>query len=569
MAKIIHLTVRNEADLPHFAAAARRIADRIAPDNAPECRSTTLQGPGTVVRISGPADFVALRGTNLAAGYLVNPAATWDEPGSPRPDGAYALVRSDAHVVEVVTDTLASRTVWYAQTDDFFVASSSQRAIVALLGRFEFNPDVIPWMLSSGTLGPGLSWDRRIRCLEGASILSLDRHAWRLSRRTEAVVFSPLDLPAQDHEQRVLNELQRIMRAAHVADSRWAITLSGGVDSRLILSLLADTRELRAVTWGTQDSPKDPGSDAAIAARLAERFGLPHVYYHTNLSVASVEQVFERFILNGEGRVDRLSGYADGFALWEAIVRSGVRGIVRGDEAFGKEAVRTDLDVRFMGGMQLWSDHRGLPGLDELGMPPQPMPDFASRGPGESLETWRDRLYQQYRVPFLLAALSDLKLGYVEIINPLLSDSVIHLIRQLPDSLRTHKVLLRAIGRSLGPDLPLASSNSIAAPDQLVRSPKVVEFLRDALSDGAADPFVPKALIAYAVDGMRVTRSGTFAPMRRHLRRTVVHWARSMGSADRSSERTPSAPDCNRIAFRAFVLARAHQMLRHDVAALL
>lgn len=568
MARIIHLTVRNEADLPHFVAAVRKIADRIAPDNAPECESTTRQGPGTVVGVSGPADFVALRGTNLAAGYLVDPAATWDEPGSARPDGAYALVRSDAHVVEVVTDTLASRTIWYAQTDDFFVASTSQRAIVALLGRFEFNTDVIPWMLSTGTLGPGLSWDHRIRCLEGASILSLDRHAWRLSRRTEPVVFSPLDLPAQDHERRVLDELQRIVGAAHVADSRWAITLSGGVDSRLILSLLADTRGLRAVTWGTQDSPNDPGSDASIAARLAERFGLPHVYYPTDLSVASVEQVFERFILNSEGRVDRLSGYADGFALWEAIVRSGVRGIVRGDEAFGKQTVRTDADVRFMGGMQLWSDHRGLPGLDELGLPPQPMPEFASRRPGESLETWRDRLYQQYRVPFLLAALSDLKLGYVEIINPLLSDSVTNLIRQLPDSLRTHKVLLRAIGRSVGPALPLARSNSIAAPDQLVRSPEVVDLLREALSDGAVDPLVPKALVEFAVDGLQVTHSSTFAPMQRRLRRTVVQWVRSMKSADRPSERTSIAPNCNRIALRAYVLSRAHRMMRHDVETL-
>jgi len=74
-------------------------------------------------------------------------------------------------------------------------------------------------------------------------------------------------------------------------------------------------------------------------------------------------------------------------------------------------------------------------------------PTSCCNAPGV-LRDWRDRLYQQYRVPFLLAALSDLKLGYVEIVNPLLSDSVIDLIRQLPDSLRTHKVLLRNIGRT-------------------------------------------------------------------------------------------------------------------------
>jgi len=142
----------HDTDLPHFAAAVRRIVDRIAPTmHRVPIRDAPVSG--MVVGISGPADFVALRGTNLAAGYLVDRRST-GRTRQPRPNGAYALVRGDANVVEVVTDSLASRTIWYAQTDDLFVASTSQRAIVALLGRFEFNTEVIPWMLSSGTLGP-------------------------------------------------------------------------------------------------------------------------------------------------------------------------------------------------------------------------------------------------------------------------------------------------------------------------------------------------------------------------------------------------------------------------------
>jgi len=556
MAKIIHLTVRNEADLPHFAAVARKIAADLVPDNFPHPQASAFHAEGIAVGISGPSDFVLTRGTSVAAGYLVDPAQPWHRPGAARPDGAYALFRSDADVVEVVTDSLASRTVWYLQTDDFFVASTSQRAIVALLGSFEFNPAVIPWMLSSGTLGPGLSWDRRIRCLEGASILTLDRRAWELRLRTEPVVFSPLDIPARDHENRVLDALRHAIGAARVGDSRWAITLSGGVDSRLILSLLTETRGLRAVTWGTKNSPDDPHSDAVVAARLASHFGLPHVYYPTDLAVASIERVFERFIQNGEGRVDRMSGYADGFALWEAIVCSGVRGIVRGDEAFGKEPVRAESDVRFMGGMQLWSDHSGLPGLDELGLPSQPLPDFASRHPGESLETWRDRLYHQYRVPYLLAALSDLKLGYVEQINPLFCDSVTRLIRELPDALRTHKVLLRNIGHALSPDLPLARSNSIEAPDRLFRSPQVVTFVRESLSDGAAERVLPSALVKYTVDGLRVARNGSRGSIRRRARGSVAGWMRSIGILNQPAERRPAGIDRNRIAFRALLIAR-------------
>jgi asparagine synthetase B (glutamine-hydrolysing) len=568
MAKIIHLTVRNEANLPHFAAMVRKVARHIAPDNLPDPQPTVIQCAGVAVGISGPDDFVLARGTNVAAGYLVDAAGSWDKPGIDRPDGAYAVFRSNTDVVEIVTDGLASRTVWYLQTDDFFVASTSQRAIVALLGGFEFNPEVVPWMLSSGTLGPGLSWDRRIRCVPGASILSLDRRAWRLGHRTEPVAFVPVDRSGKDHEQRVLEALRRAVGAAHVADPRWAITLSGGVDSRLILSLLTDTHGLRAVTWGTQASRGDPDSDAAVAARLAAHFGLSHTYYPTDLSAASIEQVFDRFIRNGEGRVDRLSGYMDGFALWEDLVRGGVRGIVRGDEAFGKQPVRTDAEVRFMGGMQVWSDHPGLPGLAELGLPSQTMPEFAFRRPAETLETWRDRLYQQYRVPFILAALSDLKLGYVELINPLLCDSITRLIRELPDTLRTHKVLLRSIAGTLSPDLPFASVNSIEAPDQLVRSPRAAEHLRVSLTDGAADQFLPGPLIKYAVDGLRVAQPGTLRQTGRRLRRTVAGWMRRLGPSDWPSERRARGLDCNRIAFRAYVLSRTARLLRHDAEAL-
>ena len=46
------------------------------------------------------------------------------------PDGSYALFRSDENKVELITDVVGSRTIWYVRTEDAFIASTSQRAII-------------------------------------------------------------------------------------------------------------------------------------------------------------------------------------------------------------------------------------------------------------------------------------------------------------------------------------------------------------------------------------------------------------------------------------------------------
>ncbi len=72
-------------------------------------------------------------------GILFGASSDWHTPGSAVPDGSYALFRGDNTSVEVLTDAAASRSVWYIKTDDYFIASTSQRAIIILLQSFEKN----------------------------------------------------------------------------------------------------------------------------------------------------------------------------------------------------------------------------------------------------------------------------------------------------------------------------------------------------------------------------------------------------------------------------------------------
>lgn len=75
-------------------------------------------------------------------------------------DGSYALVRTNENTMELVSNTVASRTVWNIQTDELFVVATSQRTIVVFFPSFGCNRTVFSWMGSSGSLGWGI-WDFR------------------------------------------------------------------------------------------------------------------------------------------------------------------------------------------------------------------------------------------------------------------------------------------------------------------------------------------------------------------------------------------------------------------------
>lgn len=562
MARIIHVCLRDPSQSKSTVRAVEAVARRLAPENLASQESRTTVNDGVIACIVGADDHIATRGGCLAAGHLVDPDR-WELIGREPPDGAFALFRSDERHIELVSDALASRTVWYVLTEDSFISSTSQRAIVALLESFEFNDATVPWMLAAGTLGTRQSWDRRIRPIPGATCVTLDRESWLLRERSSPVCFEPREA-TDEHWQGILLEIARhAVGATALDDASWAIALSGGIDCRAILCLLPDRNGLRAITWGLRESRDDPNNDAVIAGRLARHFGLEHCYFATDIAPGSVEQVMRRFVANGEGRVDRLSGYMDGFDLWQQITAAGISGIVRGDEAFGRQSVRTDADVRAY--MPQWSDFPALPPLEHLGLPPQAVDERLLRRPGESLETWRDRLQHEYRVPCILGALGDLKYPFVEVVNPLLSGSLVRAFRELPDRLRTDKLLLRRIAQSLSPDIPFATRSAIQAGDHVLESAAFVELMRDRLAAGDIERTIPREFSAFALSQMVGSRGpapgrGLHRRVRRAVRSSLPEWV----SQRRVVVTPPRIPDHNRLAFRAMLVSDTVRLLEED-----
>jgi len=565
MSKLVYVCLRRRQQTARAKKIIESIAARLRPDNLTPVPPRVFDLDGVVIGIYNPTGLERVSGRSVCVGYLVADAE-WRQPLRGRPDGAYALFRADDRHVEILADALASRTIWYFKDDDMFVASTSQRALVPLLGGLNFNPGVIPWMLASGTLGPSHSWDRRIEHLGAATSVVLDRDAWTLARKTEPAQRAVLNESDGDHERRLRAALERVVGAAALDRAQWALPLSGGVDCRTILCLLREPAGLRAVTWGLRASLHEKDNDAYVARNLATHFDLNHEYHETDLSSEPVEDIFRRYLVCGEGRIDHISGYMDGFQIWKTLHDTGVRGIIRGDQVFGRKTVSSPSQVRASAGMPLWSDFDGLRRLEEFGISPQSVPEALARGPQETLEAWRDRLQQDYRVPFVLAALSDLKLPYVEIISPLLSGSLVNEIRKLPDHLRTNKKLLRTIVHCLSPEVGFAKYWAAEPATRILESPRIVDVLREYLSSSHAEVVVPREFTRYVLDGLAMRAGSRRPPGWRNLRRMAASYLPSWIMKRKTSQASALRP--NLLAFRVYLMARMHDLLAEDAASL-
>jgi hypothetical protein len=539
---------------------------KLTPDNIVGNPPEVREHAGVTAAIFNPTGATRSEGVSIALGAFFESMPSWHEPGTAVPDGTYALLRCNDDSVELVADPAASRTIWYALTEEAFIASTSQRAIVTLLGDFRMNRQALLWMLSSGTLGPDGGWDTRIERVRPAQCVTLDRRHWRLSATTAPGEFVPnRGLTETQQFERISGALREACGKWSFDPAKWVLPLSGGVDSRGLLLLLRDRGAIKTVTWGTHAARKDPGNDAVVAPQVAAALGVSNRFCPTELSSEPPEQLFERFLVAGEGRVARISGYLDGFRIWKTLCEDGVDGVIRGDEAFGAEPVPNHYNARFRGSLTLLSDYFGADEIDAYELRGQVLPDQLGLRPNESLATWRDRSYLAFRVPALLAALTDLKSPYVEVVNPLLARPVLECVRTLPDNLRTDKRLWRRLVESLGPNVPFATQPAIVQLQSVVSDPSVVRLMSDEMGTRSAEELFAAPLRMSIRAGLRKSLDrGEGSPRPRlrdglpiRLRMKIRGW---LGV---KPELSPTL-----LAFRAFIASRMNAILKEDARTL-
>lgn len=569
MAKNIWVCSRNTFPL-EIGNKLYEICNKLSPDNiVPEKAKVVVNG-NVAFGIMNPKKTLLINGNSLLMGKIIGDETNWNIPLYEFPDGSYALFRDGKEYCEIVSDPVASRTIWYYFNEEIFIASTSQRAIILFIGEFQFNDNVIPWMLSNGIIGPSLSWDKRINCLPPDSSVILNKKLWSITTLNNPIVFNEQKTSNKNHQQKLLDSLNSTFKSLNLNYSDWVLPLSGGYDSRGILCLLKNTNtnldDLKAITWGLESSLNDKCNDAYIAHELAAQLNISHKYFHTDLSEEPVKQIIDRFLINGEGRIDNISGYMDGFIIWKTLFNNGVQGIIRGDEGFGWSNVSSPLNVRQSVSMGLCTDYLNLREYTSQ-IPLQKIPKYLEQKDNESILDWRDRLYHEYRLPTLLAALSDLKLSYVEQVNPLLSKQILQQIRKLPGHLRTEKSLFKKIVVSLSPKIVFASQGANAKPSDILKQKQFAELLIQELSSKDSIELFPKELISTILKNIK--KSETEKKDKAYsfsLKSSIkIFIPQFLKRAFKNIVPSKTIIDYNILAFRIYIIIRMNKILKEKL----
>jgi hypothetical protein len=503
------------------------------------------------------------RGLALCQGKLYEPAADWWQPGSGTPDGSYAIIREDEDVLEAVSDPAGSRMLWYHLDEGQFVVSNSERAITMYIGRFDFEPAVVPWLVSTGTRGPGQSYSRHLRLIPPSGIARLDKAAWTLNVSAPPIRFAEVPRDREEHLAALEAALSETFAAFGETDAEHSIlALSGGTDSRALAAFLGRPpgHRWRSFTGGTTEAAGLARSDVAIGARVAAALGFDHRLIAARAAAPEqVETLLERFVVASEGRHDHLNRLDAGYDSYGELYMGGIDTIVRGDEGFGWKPVRqTPTAVRRSVGIPLCGEIGALkPHLKRFGLDHHALPPDLERQPDESFDTWRDRLYHGFRIPTVLAALNESKAGHFDVVNPLVSRRALEAARSLPDDLRTDKPLFRELVTRIGPDVPFAGREG--APERLdnLRRPDVHRLLRASLASDTAIRCFGRPLATWVRAEIQPWRA--FASS---ASRVLIGRLRRLGRAP--DEEVRVAP--LRIAFRLYVAATMIDRLEADAA---
>jgi hypothetical protein len=355
------------------------------------------------------------------------------------------------------------------------------------------------------------------------------------------------------------------VRDLNITGDQWTLALSGGMDSRSLLFHLKEKKNLNVITWGLRESMGKPLSDATISRNLAELCGFKHEYRELDLEMARFSTILDRFLTAGEGRTDHLAGYLDGLKLWNDLSTRG-RSIIRGYDAMGMSPpASTEYLARQASRLRISTDFTGSMLPAAFSTTEDDVPPDWKRQPGESPIQYRDRLWLEFRTPFLTAALDDIKVAYVEIINPLLHRKIVEVVQSLPNDLITYKVIWEEIIHEMFPGTPLAESRSTQDVYDILDMPEGKQFLRENLKQAMGKGLLPDDFLQIFLDNLEI----------RETKNKLVRVAKKTGwimsiydVVSKMRVRVPKIPlNHRRVALRAVIALRMHEMLTADAAA--
>lgn len=207
----------------------------------------------------------------------------WGDDFVKRLYGMFAFCLYDRKRGRVVLgrDRLGIKPLYYVHTPERLVFASTLPALVAAgVVDFDLSPEALHHYLTFHAVVPApRTLFRNVHKLEPATLLVVERDGRTTKRRYWDVAFERG--PAQSEEEwieRLLDTLRTAVKRRLVSDVPVGALLSGGVDSSLIVALMAEVASgpLRTYTIGFDDVAGEEGNEFRYSNQIVERFGTEH-----------------------------------------------------------------------------------------------------------------------------------------------------------------------------------------------------------------------------------------------------------------------------------------------------
>ena len=126
MSRTIYICAKNGRLPAIYRKKVTLLNRKLTPDNIVPNPPTIIESDRLIAAVINPVESVRVKAQSICLGNLIKPQSDWWKPGAAKPDGTYALFRSSDRHIEIQSDILATRTIWYIHTPKLFIAATSQ-----------------------------------------------------------------------------------------------------------------------------------------------------------------------------------------------------------------------------------------------------------------------------------------------------------------------------------------------------------------------------------------------------------------------------------------------------------
>ena len=243
-------------------------------------------------------NYPELRAELITAGFafrshsdtevILNAYACWGEQCCERFHGmfAFAIWDNQRHSLFLVRDRLGIKPLYYAQTSQGFYFASNPQALLAT-GKCDTAIDAVGLhhQLSLHAVIPApRTLFKGIRKCQPAHHMRVnpDGHLsesryWSLSARRPSKIMSAREWNDAIHDAL----MESVKKRLRIADVPVGVLLSGGLDSSLLVALLAEAGvgKIQTFSIGFEDQPEEKGNEFEFSDAVAARYDTDHHKY--------------------------------------------------------------------------------------------------------------------------------------------------------------------------------------------------------------------------------------------------------------------------------------------------